>query len=488
MPNDSIEILASKDGNKTCKINGIFLHSFYNPVKEAERFVSEIKTDFDPSNIVVIEPGYSYVLPFLKKKFPFSRLCAVRHSKLFSDSDSLWDYIFDSTTTSDGFYNFFGEEKLFSTLFIEWPASGKIFSQESKILWTKISEAVKKARDVLGTREFFCKRWISNKINFFNNVRNVSNLIPGSKDVFIAASGPSLENCFSFLRENRSKIFLVSLSSACSPLINEGIIPDLCISTDGGWWAKKHIEELYRYEIPLAVSTEAACPKKILQSRNIIPLCYTDDFISQKLFSELKIPFLAAKRNGTVSGTALELMLSLTDGNIFFGGLDLLSQKTFQHTQPNKLEIFNSQFENRIKTKSTRLTPGSFLSPSLKLYENWFSENSSRFEKRVFRIKGASPFKNSLGSIKEITPEEIPLHFTKCREEISFTKITSVENSFNSKIQAFVKEISQTEEWKKELFPSLYVMHERDKNNTSIKDKLYKKNEELLTHIYRLLK
>ena len=63
----------------------------------------------------------------------------------------------------------------------------------------------------------------------------------------IIASGPSLQVALSSIRKNQASYFLIVLSSAIKCCFENNIIPDLCISTDGGYWAKEHLKILEKF-------------------------------------------------------------------------------------------------------------------------------------------------------------------------------------------------------------------------------------------------
>ena len=74
-----IEFLKAKNNSTTCRINGVLLHSAYNPEAEAKKFVDSTPAiSFNPKYILIIEPALSYVIPFLKEKYPETKICAVR--------------------------------------------------------------------------------------------------------------------------------------------------------------------------------------------------------------------------------------------------------------------------------------------------------------------------------------------------------------------------------------------------------------------------
>ena len=77
--NISITFSNAKNGSKTCSLNGVPLHSNYNPEREAQQFVDSVDADFLPSCIFVTEPAHSYCVQPVKESFTGSKKSAVRY-------------------------------------------------------------------------------------------------------------------------------------------------------------------------------------------------------------------------------------------------------------------------------------------------------------------------------------------------------------------------------------------------------------------------
>lgn len=395
----------AKNGETTCALGGKHFHSAYNPSREAEQFVARLSVPFNPSAVVIIEPALSYCASFLRKRFPHAMLCAVRTCTFFSASDEAWDAVFASCATlSEQLFSKLGEETLCSALFFAWQPSEQLFPEASGQAWRAIKAAVLKSRDVLATRSYFAKRWMKNAVRFCARLRHPALLRRGTGDILIAASGPSLRSSLPHIAAHRTRFFLIALSSALLPLLHEGVTPDLVLSTDGGFWAKRHLE-CCGYDIthiPFALAAESACPTVLLETQTVVPLCYSDG-IEAPLLSACGLPAMGAVRNGTVSGTAVEFALTLTSGNIYLCGLDLATAPGFQHTQPNALELRNEAHDARLHPKHTRIAAAAFgAHGSLAIYRDWFISASERLAQRVFRLSDSYPFVHSLGKIQDI--------------------------------------------------------------------------------------
>ena len=397
----NLELNVAKTGQQTCTINGIRLHSAYDPIKEAQRFVSSLDIPFTPSLIVITEPALSYCSTFLRQSYPQAILVAIRFTHDFDAYNHLWDKVVYHQELIQLLQSY-GEDMILATAFFSWQPSQQVFPQEYNHCWQQIRTLVQTSRDILGTRAYFGKRWLKNTLSFCTRLQNTSTIKSGSAPVLLVASGPSLKSSIHFIQKYREAVFVIALSSALSPLLAVGIEPDLCISTDGGYWAKKHIVPC---PVPLALPAEAALPAALFE-KNIIPLTYADG-PEAELLSICKIPRMPAFRNGTVSGTALELALSITTGPVFACGLDLASTIGFQHCQPNCLETAAATKDCRLAPKETRLYPSQLPSQSLQIYAQWFASQSNRFKDRFYRLSDSSyQFSNKLGTIKDIHWED----------------------------------------------------------------------------------
>ena len=146
-----IQFADSKSGTRTCIANGIRLHSAYDPVKEAERFVGTLAFDFNPSMVIVTEPALSYCSQFLRKRFPKALLVAIRFTKHFDQYNYLWDKTFHYSQIHQ-ILSIYGEDMVLSAGFISWQPSQQVFPDAHNQCWEMIKNLVQTSRDILGTR------------------------------------------------------------------------------------------------------------------------------------------------------------------------------------------------------------------------------------------------------------------------------------------------------------------------------------------------
>lgn len=486
----SFSFSSAKNGEETCSIDGKFFHSAYNPSREAETFVNSLNATIHPSVVTIIEPGLSYVLPFLRNRFPDAKLACISLENDFDTKRSGWDFIIpfdaDETVFSEGIFSALGEELLCASLCFSLPMAEQLLAGKTMHAWMAVKKAVLKARDVLYTRSYFGRRWVKNAVRFATCIEHPCMLEFQSKPIIVAASGPSLKTSLPFLKKWRTSYFLLAVSSALSPLTRAGITPDIVLTTDGGFWAKKHIHfpGLSDKNLVFAATCEASLPSELLMNVSIIPLAY-ENSIGKKLFDAISLPYGIAFRNGTVSGTACLLALSITDKNVYLCGMDLEESCGFQHTQPNQLDIANSSKTKRITNDETRMAASQLNCASLAVYRSWFQSESFHLKNRVFRLSDSWHFNHTLGQIRDISWEE----FEKQERKLSACDGNATQKSrakaapFKKTIEERKKIISdlihkeiRSEKWEKELFIAEKILLER---SISEEDKeLYQKQLE----------
>lgn len=492
-----IEFSKTKDESTTFSADKVFFHSTYSPIKEAERFVHGLDFPIVPKLIFFIEPGLSYCYKPLKEKFPEAKIICIRFfddSVTFPDENN-WDSVIrykDCKNLNRLLIDTFSEEFLLCSTAIIWKPAQNLFSDLIQDFFQEYRRTLEDCKTLLVTRQFFEKKWLTNCCSFAAYVKSIIQPDFQKTDfpVVICASGPSLEPCLPFIKQYREKIFLLCLSSATTALLNNTLIPDIILTTDGGYWAGEHLKILKKYKnIPLAAPAEAYIPKEILLNNSILPLKYTDSssFISSSIIEKAMLPSFDAVRNPTVSGTAFYFAKAITTGKIFFCGLDLHSQKGFQHTQPNELEKNNMLNDTRLTNNSTRISHSRFNSQSLKIYEDWFASLAKDVTSNTFRVIDKSFCRNSLGNIPDIdsqTFEELIAQEQSGKNKINFTvtKLNSKTGTFDI-IEYVCKSLNQ-QQWQKQIFPADFISI----NNTTTKEEKQKAQERLQRKIDELIK
>lgn len=409
----SITYVKAKNGQDTCLADNRPLHSLYNPENEAKQFVNaQINTiNYIPSNIVISGIIFPYCISYIKKYFPNCRVSSIFYSKQII-ADNQFDKVFYiSTNLSEELYQYLTEEHYSDTLFISWKPAETIYPKEYKETWNQIKDYINKSSQIIATRIFFSHKWIYNSINFLLNEKNKIIFSRSNLPVLLICSGTTLKDSIPYIKKHENDFFILCVSSAITVLLKNNITPDLCISTDGGFYASKHLYELHRSNIsktriPLAISSESMIPSFIYTSTPIVYLKYSDEDIEKPEY--LSTDGYIVRRNGTVSGTAYDLARQVTNNKIYAIGLDLALSKGFQHTQPNELELDNSKRDNRLSTMEHRQSVKQFASGSMETYAKWFESQSNELDQNFARLKTREQvFSRNLMNIEEINWEDI---------------------------------------------------------------------------------
>jgi len=397
------------------------LHSKYNPQKEADNFALQVKTE--PLFIVIAEPGESYLALSFRKIIPSAKIFAIRYTNdLFLEYDNLFDAVWRPENGSLSFFlvHHIPDEFFSKTIFLSWKPSENIWKDEAKKIWYEIKEASNIFVSLIRTRSFFGKKWCKNLFNnliFSQNIK-ILELFDVSDAVFLT-SGYSLEK-FIKNKDIKNRLregFVTSASSSLSALAYQDIFVDLAFATDGGFWAGNHLRGNFSN---LAIPLEAYVPLPILEKENIVFLNYGSE-LENYLFKKMHIPFLKAKRNGTVAGTAIEVLLDYTKNNIFISGLDLSFSKSFTHARPNENINEALKRESKLYPLSTILASSSFNNSNLATYASWFSSIPENKKQRLFRLGNEGV---DIEGIKRISNHD----FLKlCKNHIKKEKVKSFD-------------------------------------------------------------
>ena len=229
-----------------------FLHSSYDPVKEAKNWVSRLDLK-GVDTIAVLGVGVGYHLDELIKSFPiknkviiepdmsvFVKLMTVRDIRhLINAKNTLFIVSGDAEQVSKVFlglretgqiHNVRFEELLsYRTAYGEWwDELKREFIKYSKLHAINTNTAV-----------VFSNAWIT---NFFENLKEYPKSV--NLDMFesslrnvpsiIVSAGPSLNKNIHLLKEIKNKALIISAGSAINILDKHGIKPHIMVGVDGG--------------------------------------------------------------------------------------------------------------------------------------------------------------------------------------------------------------------------------------------------------------
>ena len=380
------------------------LHSRYNPLLEAERYIGSLPLNENARFFVLIEPGDGYMASPLKKKVPGAKIIALHVEKpegaRHGNVDTEW---FPETGISiqDFLEREIPDSEAAEIQLLEWRPAMAVYGQAYLDLVEETVNFIKRVDANARTVKTFGPRWFR---NFFKNLGIISKILlpaPITCPLLVTGAGPGLETAIPVIRKAREKLFILAASSSAAALKAGNLIPDMVIGTDGSPWAKYHLYELFRdpgsFACPLVLALTAALPS---QAKELPALLISDGSLWQTLIlSGLEIPFIVLPQRGTVSATALDLAFALTEGEVYLAGMDLGNRDIRSHARPYSFDVFIEEKAGRFAPvysqtyrRSSQLKAGG----SYGIYASWFEKQLGSYPKRLHSMGGNNPVFDSI--------------------------------------------------------------------------------------------
>ncbi|MEG0451087.1 MAG: 6-hydroxymethylpterin diphosphokinase MptE-like protein, partial [Lysinibacillus sp.] len=279
-----VEVLESKIGVPALQIEiddkKMMLHSKYNPVQEAERFIDSLREKIEESeHILFYGVGLGYHVKYLSTNYPEKLMsvyepieeiatislseCAITEFP----KDKLSHYIIeDSQHPLAQNMELLGELIHQKMLLIVLPVYERIFSEQTK----KFGETLKsflmnKGSDMVAS-SLFSKRWTLNALMNLPGTFKHENIILHKKEFFknkpviLVSAGPSLDEELENLRiiKERGLAYIFAVGSAAKALILTNIYPDAICTYDPQQHNHYVFKEIYEQrvtDIPMIYST-----------------------------------------------------------------------------------------------------------------------------------------------------------------------------------------------------------------------------------------
>lgn len=231
-----------------------YLHSKYDPEKEAERLMSQLENVENSKHILFVGCGLGYHIQQFTEQYP-----AMRFSIYEPNEEVLVSYLSNRKLDDlplknlDTIFTGNDESQLQqrisallqsanSQLYIyTLPVYESLYGDQIQVLMQKALVTLKEKRNALAVSSSFQKRWTVNSIKNFPTILKTPNILHDiDKSVFegkpaiIVAAGPSLNEEFENLRciKEHGLAYIFSVGSAINALIEHGIYPDAACTYD----------------------------------------------------------------------------------------------------------------------------------------------------------------------------------------------------------------------------------------------------------------
>jgi len=437
-------LVPAKNGY-TVYAGNIALHSRYNPMQEAEKYIASLNLGKVYRYFILIEPGLHYLAAALEKQFPHTKLI-VLHCSVFFDNEKLLlqeDIVKNSSTSSwnpscrESLENFLDKNisgaDASGIRLIEWKPSVNAYGKACVDLAARTVECIRRITAGKKTVEQFGRRWLRNALRNLELFGNPVEYSHGKQPVLVCAAGPGLEDSLDEIaawRQSPSPPLLIAVSSATPALLYRQIVPDIIAATDGGPWALFHLINCLRgvqstpSQIPvIAAALTAALPS---QAENYPILILSDGSLWQELLlGSSGLPFARFPQRGTVSATALDLAFSLSEGNVYLAGLDFSHRDLKTHARPYAFEKLPENASSRYKpvySQTFERESAITKSGSLGIYATWFKTHVHSVPQRLYTLGHSSldlPQADNMKQLSSSSPVSLCLCVRSFRDKLT---------------------------------------------------------------------
>lgn len=335
-----IQTDVAKNGEEIIKVNGVYLHSPYNPTEEAKYFV---KKHYRPADIqLLIGYGKGYIYRELSKQKNEDEEILVLEPLLKNIPDVV--YVDDENQKDIEMALRSAIHVTDSVNIIVAPNYEKMVASKIKdiLLWVK--EHLYSNIIIQNTLNSHAEKWYMNFLNncFYAAMKGhpISDLYyQHNMPIVIASGGPSLTKQLALLKKYRNQIILLCSGTTINSLLKEDIVPDYLFSVDGSKVYYEHFKN---------ISADLSHMKLVYSMEHyykIGPLLNSSEayFFVSEVFQKLSQPFslfsfkelCTLAGGGSVANYVYALALKMTTGNIAFIGQDLAYTNFQTHAENN---------------------------------------------------------------------------------------------------------------------------------------------------------
>ncbi|MCL1864203.1 MAG: DUF115 domain-containing protein [Spirochaetes bacterium] len=394
-----VPCITCDDGKK------LFVHSRVDPIREAERFISEI----DISNkdlVVVLGFGFGYHCDILLEKISSGINVVVIEKDEALLKKAFESRNLDKLISAENFFiicnpseNIIGDifkgKSSRSAIFITHRGSSQVYPDYYSSIVSVIKSFISTKEVNIATLARFEKTWGSNiarNIRIISKSSGVNQFFNVFKDIpaIVVAAGPSLTHSMDFIKDNISKAVIIAVDTSYKMLIENGIVPHFCLSADPQLINARYYEGMDETKTIL-ISDPTVHPSifRFFKGRvfltNIVfdMMRWIDDICGQK--GELA-------HGGSVSTNAYDFAKRIGASQVFMVGQDLSFTSGLAHAKGsyldeqihnktyrlNNAEMYNRRqlgFLPKLKLKGVR-GEAVITNQKMMIFQNWFGNRS----------------------------------------------------------------------------------------------------------------
>lgn len=413
----SLELIETKSKKYSAKVfkNGksIFLHSAYDPEKEANALINEIKneTEKDLDLVFIFGIGAGYLIDAFKKLNINIAVIepSIKFFNLLIDNFKLDKILEDNITFFIGGDDIEDIEKFISLTntkkvkFFITRSYATLFNEEALFYQSKVLSIVDKKIININTISRFDKLWA---YNIASNVAKISTHYGVNKffdkykniPAVIVSAGPSLEKNIRKLKEIKNKALIIAVDTAIKPLFSHNISPHFIITIDPQKKNSKYFRNVNFKESVLIA--ESSVDKEAIDSFNGAIYFINSIFPLAKYFMEELGDRGDITTGGSVSTAAYDFAIRIGANPIIMVGLDLSFPNYQTHikgsyheenffTEIYKLDSYDSRIykvliAGNLREEKNIYNEKVWTDSRFDMYKNWYEEQCLKYKKNKF--------------------------------------------------------------------------------------------------------
>ncbi|MFW6213932.1 MAG: 6-hydroxymethylpterin diphosphokinase MptE-like protein [Spirochaetota bacterium] len=418
----------SRAGGETARYNGRYIHSRFDPIREARRFVEQL----DQTNariLVFLGPGLGHAIAPLRERFPGASILGIfLHPETYAASsaacDSAWHP--ESAQSLREFLAQTVPEILIGQVsLVEWQPTLDAFAEKGPQVRAGVLNVLRELQASLFTTG------ASGRLRFHNAVKNLGRVRAAALSaksnrlisaMIVVAAGPSLEESIPIIRRARARVSIWATGSSVEALLANDLIPDVVVVTEPSVYASLHVRSLVApgralFEaptllVPLTVTNGVAeSEQSVFFAENDLP----DRLLAAALPNLPVIP-----SRGTVTFTAIAAARSSGDYPVILAGADFAHFHERSHVRPHLAHNYRLAIANRTSPGSgfifertranTCLDGGWTTDRTLTTYANWLRSAGRASFEPLYQLS-PSAVETGLPALSEREVAELPAHF-----------------------------------------------------------------------------
>ena len=409
----SLEVIETKSKKYSAKVfkdgKSIFLHSAYDPEKEANTLIKEIENDTDL--IFIFGIGAGYLINAVKKLNVNIAVIepSIKFFNLLIDNFKLDKILEDNITFFIGGDDIEDIEKFISIAntkkvkFFITRSYANLFNEEALFYQQKVLSIVDKKIININTISRFDKLWA---YNIASNVAKISTHYGANKffdkykniPAVIVSAGPSLEKNIRKLREMKNKALIIAVDTAMKPLFSHNISPHFVITIDPQKKNSKYFRNVdFKDSVLIA---ESSVDKEAIDSFNGAIYFINSIFPLAKYFMEELGNRGDITTGGSVSTAAYDFAIRIGANPIIMVGLDLSFPNYQTHikgsyheenffTEIYKLDSYDSRIykvliAGNLREEKNIYNEKVWTDSRFDMYKNWYEEQCLKYNQIKF--------------------------------------------------------------------------------------------------------